>query len=295
MKRFYYTILICLLGLFVADRAGGYALSVIGEHSNIEFNQKMNTMMHGNNDFLLMGTSRCHHHYVSQMMIDSLGVDLYNAGIKKSGNIYSFYFELCLLLKYHVPKVILLDLYVQDLYYHDINYLNQFGPYLGIDDEADEFFAQVNEDYPLHQASHLYRHNSHVLAKTLGVFYTNYHDDHGYSPAQAASGPIKLQVDTTRYTPEKSRVDAIEKFILKCKEKNIKLILSISPELYIRNEYHYDPIVALARKYDLPLIQNQRLLIDYPNYFRDNFHLCHNGAVVFTEKLITQLKPLLKY
>ena len=107
MKKLICSIAFILIGLFITDRVGGIAMNWVCQHSNDVLAPKLRYLQKEvDEDIILMGASRCHHHYLPSIIEDSLGASVYNAGIGGSNNIYSHYIVLQHILARHTPKLI---------------------------------------------------------------------------------------------------------------------------------------------------------------------------------------------
>ena len=75
-------------------------------------------------DIIMMGSSRMHHHYVPQIIEESLGMPTYNAGIDGNGIILSYGYLLMITARYS-PRIIIYDISGFDCDKDDnIKYLN---------------------------------------------------------------------------------------------------------------------------------------------------------------------------
>ena len=142
-RRLFYTLLCMVLALFLVDRLGGMLMSQIARHTQDVLGPKLRSLDEGiTADVVLMGTSRCHHHYVPSILSDTLGMSVYNAGVGGSDNIFSHYLVLRHVLSHHTPKVICLDVMTSDFAPEAAPFLalSYFAPLFGHCEEADSLF-----------------------------------------------------------------------------------------------------------------------------------------------------------
>ena len=116
MKRRLTVTLLCLLaGLYAVDRLGGLLMEQVAHHTRDVLGPKLCDLERGlDADVVLIGASRCHHHYVPSILSGSLGLSVYNAGVGGSDNIFSHCLVLRHVLSRHVPRVVCLELMTAD-------------------------------------------------------------------------------------------------------------------------------------------------------------------------------------
>ena len=140
-------------------------------------------------DIVMIGASRCHHHYVSSIISDSLGMSVYNCGMQGSENIYSHYVTLCLILERYKPKVVCVEVMASDFDNQKDPFakLSYFAPYFGYCSGADSVFL-LGGLYWKYTISHLYRYNAKAASNIAGLFISRQErDDHGYLPVKESS------------------------------------------------------------------------------------------------------------
>lgn len=143
MKKLLSSILFVAVGFFAVDRLGGMIMWWVNQHTHDVSGPKIKYLVNDvHEDVLLMGTSRCNCHYVPSILSDSLGLSVYNGGIDASNNIYAHYLMLNHILAVHKPKVICLEVMVNDFQEEadPFNTVTFFAPYFGINEGADSIF-----------------------------------------------------------------------------------------------------------------------------------------------------------
>lgn len=300
MKKVIVLILAVIAGCFIADRIGSNVCSAIHEHSDgITAFKYRYLFSKCEDEMVLMGTSRCEAHYVSTIIQDSLNLSVYNGGIDASGNIFSHYATLCLLLKHHTPQYIGLELSVYDFAQmpDPFNTLTYLAPYIGYDEEVDDIFRNAGT-YWKYQLSHLYRYNAKIMADLAG-YIVPYGEaaENGYlKKNKPLVAPQKRDTMPSSYTVDKLKMQYLNKFVKKCADNNILLFCMISPNYDKAEATSYSILHDWAKKNYITLFDyhTKGLFSNSPELFYDNHHLCHDGAVHYTKIFVHDLKDFLQ-
>lgn len=305
MKRFIISAIVILIGVFALDRIGGQMMWWVNQHSHDATAPKIKYIVEGaKEDVVLMGTSRCQGHYVSSIIADSLGMSVYNGGIDASENIFSHYIVFSHLLANHTPKVICLDVRRNDLFAETDPYtsISFFAPYFGQNKQADSVYytAGTARQY---LASHLYRYNSKAASNILGLVYnkqTAKGEDHGYIPILKPLNPIEITEEITvpaNNEIDENKLDYLQRLIDHCKERNIMLVLVVSPSPSHVDDNYYAGIRQLAVKYGIPFMDYHTpgLFLDRPELFKDRGHLWDEGARLFSMMFAEDLKRMVDH
>lgn len=299
MKQLIYSILFFVVGLFVMDRLGGMAMQWINRNSQDVLCPKFK-YIHDDicEDIVMIGASRCHHHYVSSIISDSLGMSVYNCGIQGSENVYSHYVTLCLILERYKPKVVCVEMMPTDFDKQENPFakLSYFAPYFGYSNSADSVF-RLGGLYWKYKISHLYRYNAKAASNIAGLFISRQeHDDHGYIPAKKSSVILgELNKAQTITDIDKQKMHYLHLFTERCRKEKIKLVFTISPRYSIIDSSYYSVIRDFAQEESIPFLDyhTSGLLLDHPEYFRDKTHLNDKGARLYSTIFSIDLKKLL--
>lgn len=296
MKKFICSLAFIIGGLFVADRMGGIAMRWVVEHTNDVLGPKLRYLQHDiHEDVVMMGASRCHHHYQPSILSDSLGMSVYNAGVGGSNNIFSHYIVLCHILQRYTPKVICLEVMPTDYYRQEdaFNVLSFFAPLYGNCEAADSVYRLAGK-YWQYQVSHLYRYNAKASANLVGLVLNRQADhDHGYMPLRKPNQfPTQIDAETTRTDVDSLKLEYMERFIRRCHGKHIQLVFTVSPELTLVDASHYDLLKDLAQRNGVPFLDyhTTRTYHDHPEYFKDARHLWDEGARRYSSVFASDLK-----
>jgi hypothetical protein len=263
-----------------------------------------------NADVAVYGSSRAWVHINSQMLEDSLGKRAYNLGID-GHNFWLQYLRHKLLLKYNSPpEVILLSLDMftlqkkRELYNPD-----QFLPYMLWNEELksyiDSYIGYDIYDYwfPLVR----YYGKREAISSAVTSYFVPAHPDSGrkkgfmgknlewtddFEKATRQMDFYEVKIDTPTF-------DLFNSFLAECKSSGIRLIFVYSPE-YISGQKFVKNREEIFSLYKEIALKNDILFLDYSNdemcqdksYFYNASHLTNQGACMFTEKLIRDLKNL---
>ena len=287
------------------DRLGGQAIMWLFQHScDITSPQIRHLVNNVDEDVILLGTSRCNAHYVPSIISDTLGMSVYNGGIDGSGSLYVQYMALCHILSHHTPKVVCLEVQRGFLENDDeaLTTTSFFAPYFGRCPQADSVFRMAGTYWP-YKLSHLYRYNARVLPNITGLFVNRWTDeDHGYVPKPPApSIPILFTIARDSDSALEERACAnenqksyAERFVNLCRNHDIFLVFTVSPELTVINSDYYAQWQSIADRWQVPMLNyhSKQLFTDHPEYFHDNIHLWDRGARTFSPVFAHDLKAL---
>ncbi|MBE6293898.1 MAG: hypothetical protein E7090_04370 [Bacteroidales bacterium] len=299
MKNLLKSFLFILAVLFILDRAGGRLMWWVNQHSQDMSAPKLKYLADEvNEDMVLLGTSRCNFHYVSSILADSLTMSVYNGGIDASDCIFTHYFALNQVLRHHTPKVVCLELMVNDfkLTKNSFATISFFAPYIGRSEYADSVFREAG-NYWKYKLCHLYRYNAKAVSNIGGLLVSRQQGaEGGYIPLpKPPFFPKKVGEAKTPTKVDALKLKYMQKFINRCKEKNIKLIFMVSPAYTVADDDLYDVLKNVAQANDVPFFDyhSRGLFIENPEYFKDSVHLWDRGAQLYTPVFAHDLKKYL--
>lgn len=300
MKRRLTVTLLCLLaGLYAVDRLGGLLMEQVAHHTRDVLGPKLCDLERGlDADVVLIGASRCHHHYVPSILSGSLGLSVYNAGVGGSDNIFSHCLVLRHVLSRHVPRVVCLELMTADFAPEATPFLalSFFAPLFGRCAEADSLY-RLSGTYWRYQVSHLYRYNAKAASNILGLFFDRQREaDHGYMPLpRPSSPPSGLQPESPVQGRDSLKLSYLQQFITLCRQHRIRLVFTVSPKLTKAPGGQYAVLKAVARANGIPFLDyhSQGLYHDHKAYFKDFAHLCDPGARQYSLRFAADLKRII--
>lgn len=301
MKKFIINILVFFGIVAVLDMAVGKAFWYLqstkaGGRTGAEYYANKES----SEDVIIMGSSRAQHHYVPQIISDSLGLTCINAG--QSGNgIVLQYGRWKLISMRYAPKLIIYDVtYYYDLMKNDnMAYVDRLKPFCN----NSVIYEYVSELFPLEQVklfAQMYRYNYKFL-EILSDSRMSAVDNDGYEPLfgkikdkRVLIGKVSSQIGGVEY--DELKMSLFEKFVGECRKKGTKLIFVVSPTFndYNNNSDIYEPIIDVAKRNNIPCFLYNNTTFTYDEeLFKDTQHLNNDGAMAFTKELTGRIKELI--
>ena len=300
MKKFILSFVFIIVGLFVVDRIGGVGMSWVNGHTKDVLGPKLQYLRQDiHEDVVLMGASRCHHHYLPSILSQTLRMSVYNAGIGGSNNIFSHYMVLCHILARHTPKIICLEVMTTDYCQQSdaFNALSFFAPLFGYNESADSIYRLAGYYYKYH-LSHLYRYNAKASSNLLGlVMNRQTGNDNGYIPLPKPNQcPKKPVAEETRTDIDSMKIRYLQRFADLCRNRQIKLVFTVSPKFTTVGSAHYKILKDIARNNDISFLDYHTcgLYHDHAEFFKDSSHLWDEGARLFSQVFANDLKEKLR-
>ena len=289
--------------LFAVDRIVGaafVAMKDMGLEKNPE-NMWMKTAFTVENvdaDVVVIGSSKASHHYVPQMLEDSLRMTAYNCG--QDGCF--FLYQNCIInmiLDRYAPKVILWDIqpstftiYDRDEY-QNIRYLS---PYYDHSLWAKRYIDSESSKMPVRMQSRMFAYNSKVLSYLFPLISGGSKTENGYIPLpnEGYNYPEKRRSEESevQYSPNKKYLSLLSATLERCEEKGVAVQLFISPE------YNYESDAYLAAVKDIGRVSFDKgvrchnyhsLTTCDSTMFKDACHLNDKGARIYTEKVVQDM------
>ncbi len=241
-------------------------------------------------DVLILGSSKAKHHYVPQVLGDSLGMSVYNAGADGHDVAYA-----CMVLQSWLtrctPRVVVLDLCNSMVNGDWIdNSISDTKCYYGIN-EAVTGYIDSGHDWRLRLKLHsnLYRLNGSLVWLTKGMLTHAKASSDGYEPLYG-SDMVPGVTTYGPFTPSPVEAEQLRRIARLCRSHGIKLHIILSPNHEIDNgmrrwlatETRRDG-VRLADMTEAPQVWDDR-------YYKDRGHLNHDGAVLFTSMIAPALQ-----
>ena len=294
MKKFVFRVLVFFFSIIVLDVLFGYACQYMNNHSKGGgVKSRYYVCKESHEKVLVFGSSRAKHHYVPDIIEDSLGLSCYNTGEDGNGIIFC-YGVLKMITQRYKPRLIIYDVSFFDIYKDDnMKYVDLLKPYY-YEAGIDSIFWSVNPKTQLMMHSSLYRFNTTCL-RIIGDFF------HPVSITPKGYLPLTKVMD---YEPQEDNVQEqreidclklqyFERFIQCASENNIRIVFCVSP-LYrsSKMESSYQPIRNICKKYGLPFIFNASVpeISTEKEYFYDRTHMNDRGARLFTQIFLKEMK-----
>lgn len=297
MKKFLKYLFIFALVVSLLDIWFGYICTYLNSHAkggDTQNHYYIATEM--SDSVLIFGSSRATHHFNPAILEDSLGQTVYNCGLDGNGIIYN-YGRLLTVLDRYKPKMIIYDVIpgfdiAEDDYSKYLKWLRRWYDIPGVS----EIFHDVDSMEDFEMLSNLYRYNS-VFIQMLSDNLRPLHSI-SYKGYQPLDGTIDYDVK-----PKESEVvewsdlkmKYFTKFVDRCKENNITLIISYSPWYKATDSDAFSEFTKFAEDNALEVIDmyNDPEFVTNGAYFEDASHLNSEGADLFTSKFANALNKVL--
>ncbi len=301
MKRFIIKIIVFFLIIATIDQITGRIIKNIDRNSQYgdSFTREYITAR-CNEDIIIMGSSRGNHHYVPQIISNSLKLSCFNCAYDALG-ILNMYGRYLLTTRTHTPKILIYDVFTRfDIYDDRSDHLQSLD---GIKQYANEpeimsIFDDVTpmEHYKLQ--SLLYRYNTKVFLLNSEIKTKWPSPKLGYTPLEGIMEhePEPYTAEYTNQEPDSVKLKYMRKLIHAAQSKGTKVILCISPRYGTTLNADLDPIIKLAKEEKVPLLNHytDKRFTTKKEYFKDSFHLNHTGATEYTKVVANEIKQLLK-
>ena len=295
MKKYILKILLFCVLLAVCDMAVGFVGRYLSDHAKVgDMKQSNHVVREVDADVLLMGSSRCAHHYDPQIIGEALGTSCYNIGFDGNG-IFLMYGRYKLMSERYTPKMIIYDVqYSFDVMQNDNHkYLQYLRPYYD-NGSVKEIVNSVGDHENIKMLSQCYRFNNQfvrLIANNLtGTAGSN---GLGYSPLD-----YDIKDCTAADVVDEPVVDSLklyymEQLIKDCQGKT-KLVFCSSPRYLQEKGHETDCIAALCEKYGVPFLEHysDTTFTTKVEYFADNNHLNRRGATAFSEVIAREIATI---
>lgn len=252
-----------------------------------------------NSDIVIMGSSRASHHYVSNLLSDSLKCSVYNAGTDGEGIIMNYGVLLEITQRYN-PKIIIYELTPSFDWVLGDNerYLPRLRHAYNIDG-IDSIFWRVNPNERIKMMSQSYRVNSLVTLLIYDNIVADKDTLNGYVPLYNVYKPTNKESESNFESLNNDSIDSLKaeylaKMINLCKTKQINLIFAISPTLNYSSDF-FDYGEKLALENSIYLIDFRKMNTNFNNgeLFQDNSHLNNTGAILYSQKVVGEIRKII--
>ena len=297
MKKYIVYIVLFFAIVLAVDFGFGKGCDYLRAHAKGgETRQMYDLCMKDQYDILIMGSSRAHHHYVSQIIEDSLGMSCYNAGYDGNGIILMYGIYQMILNRYQ-PKLIIYDVeQAFDLYEYkpDNNctrYLAAQKPYYN-QPGIIQIFKDVSQEEYYKTYSGLCRYNSVTIPLMVDYIISRPMDAKGYSPM---SGEMKKEPEkkerTEALTIDSLKLFYMNKFVKDVTERKIPLLVVVSPKYGAENSNALQPIKEICNTYNVPFLNyyTDPKFMMRREWFKEPMHLNEEGAREYTSRLVKNI------
>ena len=305
LLRFGVTVLAVLALVFVADRVIGRVMdktlpmiSNQGDAGKTYF-----SLYDVNTPIVIVGSSRASHHYVTEMIEDSLKMPAYNVAI--DGCFFSY--NSCVInsiLDRYTPKLIIWENGNEYLYDSISDPLESLYPYYS---QNKWVLRTIQEELPwteyLRLNSNLYRYNSKIHR-----ILTRYMTRHsfvdgtikGYEPSPKKQLKKQLELEKEELestTLSKSKIERFRSTLERAQTMGVRIVVVDSPKYKLRT---YENLSAskmqeICERYGALYLDNSQIafFLDHPELFNDAVHLNDDGAKIYTSLFLNEINHYL--
>ncbi len=299
MNKFISKVFLFFVLMAVVDNIAGSVGDYLFFHSRAHNYEGVNDFISNkNNDIIVFGSSRAHHHYNTPLMSDVLDLNVYNAGCNGNGVVLAYgYLEL--ILENYKPKLVVFDIepsFDIDVYPQDNNhvrYIDGLKPYFR-HSPIKSIIKDISKQewYKVH--SGLLRYNSNLV----NVFASYYFEkDNGMKGFVPLSGKYigELPNDDSEKDVDVFKLKYLEKLILLCQEKEVGVVFVASPRYAKNSSKNLEPAKELCKRYDVVFLNysEDSVFLSHKEWFKDVNHLNMDGAKVFSEIIANDIKLIM--
>ena len=297
MKKFIINILIFFGIVAVVDFGAGKVFRYLQSHAGGRTGAEWYACKESNEDVIIMGSSRASHHYVPQIITDSLGLSCFNAGQDGNGIIMQ-YGRWKMISERYTPKVVIYDVNPAfDLCQNDnMAYIDRLKPFCD-DNEVKNYVASIFPIEKLKLFSQMYCYNYKFIEMSADIAKRSGDELKGYIPLKGEIRKEIVEADQPTKTPSID-VDAVKMYYLEqlakdCNEKGVKLVFVASPAFrgggYTTDTFN--GVEIIAKDYDVPfLYYYESEYSELPDLFKDSQHLNDDGAIAFMNELLDKIQ-----
>ena len=306
MKRFITIVFTVLAAVVVLDWAIGKAMdAMLPQISNQgDTGKTYFSLNEVNTPVVIVGSSRAAHHYVTQMVEDSLGMPAYNVG--RDGCFFSY--NCCVInsiLDRYSPSLIIWENSKVALYVGGSDPLENLYPYY----QKNNWVTSVLEsELPwterVRMCSKIYRYNSvihRIVMRYLGRNSFVDGTEKGYLPIppEKPLKPLELRSESREQEElDEAKVERFRSILCRAREKGVKMIVVDSPKYKesIGRCASADVMKSLCEEYGARFLDNTQMpyFLERPELFNDATHLNDDGAKVYTEMFLGEIGSVSK-
>lgn len=249
---------------------------------------------------VIVGSSRAAHHYVTQIIEDSLGMPAYN--VARDGCFFSY--NCCVvntILDRYSPKVIIWENGTEYLFDGFDDPLENLYPYYGRNSWVT---TAIQEELPWTECmrlnSRIYQYNSimhRILMRYRGRNFFVDETEKGYLPLlpKELKKALELKEVEKKYTKlSRTKIERFKATLSRAKEKGVKVVVVDSPMYRICESNNKSAVEMrkLCKMYGAMFLNNSQLteFVGHPEYFNDPTHMNTIGAIPYTVFFMKQIK-----
>ena len=300
MKKYIEKVLLFFIIILVIDFAYGCVFDYMSSHLKGGSSKRIYDLcMTEKHDIIILGSSRARHHYIPQILEDSLNLECYNGGVDGHG-IILMNGIVELMTQRYTPKLIIYDIenaFDINVYQSDNNclrYIKPLRPYFR-NEKISDIIGSISKKEYIYVHSGFYRYNSIGISVLKDFLFSDVEGStKGYSPlygcqineTQPVSSNENIVVDSVKY-------NCFTRFVDNMQEKGIPLIVVASPK-YKKDFSDLFPLVEYCKSQNITFLNyyNHEHFMNNCSLFKESMHLNDSGAIVFSKKVASDLTSL---
>jgi|GEM_PF-1976504 len=303
MKKIFFRVLLFVVIVLAADIFIGAVCKKLYKDSKDLFVSKLRYSMDSTKeDVLIFGSSRTGHHFIPEIIEQHIGLSVYNNGIDAADLLFSR-IQLNETLKRYKPRLVVLESSPSSFYVPDARAgYKLLLPFYSRDTLIYNTLTKNHLFEKTKFISSIYPYNSTIGSLLKGMMKKEADLYKGYIPIYGTIDTNGLAgiVDKS-YTAANLPVEHfayLKDFIETCQRNQIMVIVISSPVFMVNR--HHDNMVKqfhsfCARFAGVRYIDYTRHESIYgkPHLFKDNTHMNHEGAKLFSETVAKEINQLI--
>ncbi len=311
--RLFKRLLLLLLILIACDRLGGVVIKNMYQRLEVgQFGPKINAVIRHPHELIIFGSSRVENQYMATIVSEETGLSSYNAGFGGQSILFHYGLEQLVLKKY-TPKLVLLDMNLDDFTDHQrqhaLDKLSILLPYAD-NSKVYDLVAERGTYERLKLLSAIYPYNSQLLQILKFTLRSDGSDRwRGFFPLYGSKMPRLIELaeagqsgDMVGASAEERSIDPVwvERFIDSAREAGVRVVLVNSPRYpdhgFFYNQTELETLDKYRRwlkKKNVPLLEvthEQVPELANPELYSEPIHLNFEGAQIFSHHLGRMLR-----
>lgn len=251
-------------------------------------------------DIAILGSSTAICHYNPVIIHDSMLAftgqenEVFNMGRSRQRIAYEYY-ALKSLIRRNRPKIVFVDVWASYLSEgYQINYYNEFRPYLNINSDVKEMMEQ-HDDYSILAKCNMFCYNTEIVKLLLSARKKTKTNGFQGDKRELNHAAVK-QIEKDTCPLAQISVSEFDSLIELAKVNDIQLFVVLSPRLSPSDTTckSYKYMLNKCCKEGIPFLDfaNEKKYYQ-KKYFRDDTHMNFYGAELFTQDLMNEVRPFI--
>lgn len=254
------------------------------------------TMWEVHSDVVIIGASEAQHSYIPSVLEEKLGLSVYNCG--KDG--CRFYYQNAMIngiLDRYTPKMLIWSISPDELSTpseQDKGKLSELNPFYKSNKYCKEVLKTKSDFELLKLKSNCYLYNSKLFQYLYCCYYPDYQYEKGYAPLYGNQKGLEIKTKTWNDNYDETIDNVFSNTLQRCVQNNVQIVLVYTPRLetgdysVLESQQHLRSTINNVGVLLIDdLYHNDSLML--PEYFKDNAHLNHEGAALFTGMLAEKI------